>query len=216
MEIEAKTTMDGWREALKAIMQEGKDCTDISKRTYRELLNFTMTIENYNFDAEKPIQLMNNFEKWVYPSQEELTGIIMSKKKPAEYDYIIGLRIFNFQEQINQVNDFVIPLLKNNPNTRRAIVNVYNPVKDSRIGNKHVPSIMNIFFKREDGKLHLTFFIRSNDFFIGWPATVFQMKVLHEYVAKKLGLEMGSLTTISASAHMFHDNFDDINRVIGE
>jgi len=39
---------------------------------------------------------------------------------------------------------------------------------------------------------------------------------LQEYVAKELGCKTGSLTTFSNSAHIFKDQFEDIQKVISD
>jgi len=72
-----------------------------------------------------------------------------------------------------------------------------------------------IYFKIHDSKLELTVNIRSNDFFIGWPANVYQIHLLQKYVADKLKISTGKITIFSNSAHVFQEHFEKIRKVIG-
>ncbi len=214
MEITTQTTQDAWKRALTYIKEEGSDFTDHDNRVCREVLNFTVTIEHPEEDYETPIQLMQEFDL-IYPSQEELSAIMLSKDVAAIYEYSYGPRIFNFMNQKDQINDFIIPLLKKDPTTRRGIVCLFNPVKDMDLDSKNVPSLLFLYFKIKDNMLHLTCYIRSNDFFIGWPGNIYQIVVLQKYVADRINIPTGSLTTVSSSAHIFHEHFsmiEDIQR----
>jgi thymidylate synthase len=116
----------------------------------------------------------------------------------------------------NQVDDFIIPLLKKDPNSRRAVVVLYSPVADSRVNKKETPSLISIFIKIIEKKLTLTIVIRSNDMFIGWPANIYQVYLLQKYVGEKLGIETGSITTISHSAHIFTEYDEEIKAALSK
>jgi len=213
MEIITKTTVEAWKKALHYILDEGSDFTDHDNRICRETLNLTTTIEHPEKDFETPIELMQAFDL-VYPSKEELSTIMLNKDISTIYEYSYGPRIFNFLNQKDQINDFIIPLLKKDPRTRRGIVCLFNPVKDMDLNSKNVPSLLFLYFKIKDNKLHLTCYIRSNDFFIGWPGNIYQIYVLQKYVAERVNIETGSLATISSSAHIFHEHIEMIEKII--
>jgi len=216
-EIKKPTSIEGWKAALKHILKKGADFVDKDERVCREVLNLTLVIDDPSQDFKKPIEIMNSFDKWVYPSLEEIEQIIFTKKPSATYGHsITGPRIFNYNNTLNQIDDFIVPLLRTNPTSRRALVVVYDPLLDSNITRKEVVSITALYFKIQDGKLHLTFFIRSNDYFIGGPVGLFQMYKIQEYAAEKLNIPTGPLTIISSSAHIFEDNFETIKKVIEE
>jgi len=215
VEIKKPKTIEAWKSALKHILDKGKDFIDKDDRKCREVLNMMLIIDDPADDFKKPIEIMNSFEKWVYPSLDEIEQIIFTKQASATYGYsTYGPRMFNYGDVLNQIDDFIIPLLKANPTSRRALVCVYDPLQDSKITTKEIISLTNLYFKIKEGKLHLTFFIRSNDYFIGWPVGMFQMYSIQKYVAEKLDMPTGSLITISSSAHVFEDNFETIQEVI--
>lgn len=212
MELIGKNVLDAWKKALKYIFDNGADFEDQDSRLCREILNLTVVVSNPEDDYDKPIDIMSQFD-WVYPSKEELSSIIMNKEESAAFEFTYGSRIYNFRGK-NQISDFIIPLLKKDPSSRRAIITLYDPAKDSNVISKNIPSLMFIHFKIIEKRLDLTCYIRSNDFFIGWPGNIYQLFALHKFVSEQLSLELGSLTTISSSAHIFHEHFDVIQRIL--
>ena len=214
MEINKKSTMEAWKEALHQITRHGDDFLDREQRTCRELLNLTLTITEPSKDIDAPIRIMQNTDKWVYPSKDELKGIMLERPKPGVYEYTYGPRIFNFANTKDQINEFILPLLKQDRHSRRAAIILYDPVRDSNFESENIPSLILIQFKIKDDKLFVTAYIRSNDYYIGWPANVYQIFVLQEYLADKLNTSIGSLTTFSASAHVFEEHFEDVEGII--
>ncbi|MFC1728100.1 thymidylate synthase [Nanoarchaeota archaeon] len=214
MEIEEKTTLRAWKEALKKTIDFGSDFIDVDKRKCRQALNLLVKIDNPEADIKKPVQLMNAFKKWEYPPMDELANIMLSKKVSSAYVYSYGSRLFNFSKEVDQIDKFVVPLLKKDPTSRRAFVVVWDPKIDANLVSKEVPGLVSIDFKIHEGKLHLTATIRSNDMFFGWPANIYQLFVLQKYVADKLDAGIGSLSTFSTSAHIFEEHFEDIREII--
>ena len=213
MEINEKTVMAAWKKSLKYLLDYGQDFKDKDNRICREVLDFTVAIENPEHDCEKPMDMIQEFE-WIYPSKEELSSIMLNKEESASYEYSYGPRIFNYVNVKDQINDFIIPLLEKDSTTRRAIISLFNPVTDSNVLSKNIPSLLCIYFKIKNNSLHLTCFIRSNDFFIGWPGNIYQIFTLQKYVADKLNMKTGGLTTISCSGHIFQEHFEMIKKII--
>jgi len=138
----------------------------------------------------------------------------MSRKLSPTYSFSYGPRLFNFDNAINQIDGFLIPLLKKNNFSRRGIVILWHPTEDSKSYKREIPALISIDFKMRNKKLNVTAIVRSNDLFFGWPANIYQIFVLQEYVAKELNCKTGSLTTFSNSAHIFKDQFEDIHKII--
>jgi thymidylate synthase (methanogen type) len=214
MEIHAKSIMDAWKLTLSKIYNEGVDFVDQDKRICRELLNVLLIIESVK-DIEGPVDVMKSFRDFVYPSKDEIKNTMLSKKSYSGYDYSYGYRLFNYKNIKNQIDDYIIPLLKKNPLSRRAIVTLYDPLVDSDKNMKSVPGLINIYFKIRESKLQISVMIRSNDFFIGWPANIYQIYLLQKYVSDKLNLNTGTITVFSTSAHVFHEHFGKLENIVG-
>lgn len=212
MEIKEKKVLDAWKNALRYVLNNGDDFIDRDERNCREVLNLIVIVEDPEEDYEKPIDMIQQFE-WVYPSKEELESIMLSKEQSASYEYSYGPRIFNFNG-VDQINNFIIPLLKKDPTSRRAVITLFDPSTDSNLLSKNIPSLLHMYFKIKGGRLTLTCSIRSNDLFIGWPGNIYQIVVLQKHVAELLGINIGSLTIISGSAHIFHEHFEMIESIL--
>ncbi|MEM4260032.1 MAG: thymidylate synthase [Candidatus Woesearchaeota archaeon] len=210
------TTNIAWKSALSQVFQKGKDFTDTDGRVCRELLNFLIIIKNPQKDIDKPIQIMRGFEKWIYPSKEELTAIILNKNYSLGYDYSYGPRIFGNEGKVDQIADFVVPVLKNNKDSRKAGISLYNKEEDSNIKNMNIPSLIYLYFKIRNNKLRCTSIVRSCDLFVGWPANIYQVFCLQEYISEKLGIKPGSLSTFCCSAHIFKEHFEHISDIINK
>lgn len=216
MEIKSETTISAWKSSLKYILESGKDFTDENNRVCREILNLVIKVENPEKDITGAVEILNSFKKWVYPPIDEIAEVIMSRKLSPTYSFSYGPRLFNFDNTINQIDDFLIPLLKKNNFSRRGIVTLWHPTEDSKSYKREIPALISIDFKMRNKKLNVTAIVRSNDLFFGWPANIYQIFVLQEYVAKELDCKTGSLTTFSNSAHIFKDQFEDIQKVISD
>jgi len=213
MEIEEKTTMAAWKAALKLVFEKGKDFTDKDERLCRQVLNVLIREENTE-DITEPIETMRNTTKYIFPDLSELRKIILTKTHAPAYYYAYGARLFNYNETLDQINDFIIPLFKKDPKSRRGVAIIWNPLKDSNVYNKEIPGHVMLDFKIEDGRLNVTSYIRSNDIFIGWPANIYQMHVLQDYLASRLGIKKGPQYTFSSGAQGFGDNFESIKKLI--
>ena len=214
MEIIRNSTYEAWRASLRIITEQGKETIDADNRVLKEIINLVIRINNPAQDIAKPVEVMKDLKKWEYPELDELEDVFFKKETSFVYHYTYGARIFNYADTKNQVDDFIIPLLKRQPRSRKALIVLYNPVIDSKIGVKETPSLISILFKITDGKLLVTTMIRSNDMFIGWPANIYQVYLLQRYVAQNLGLELGSLTTIAHSAHVFSEYNSEVEYVL--
>lgn len=99
--------------------------------------------------------------------------------------------------------DYVVDLLKKDPLTRRAVIQIYNADIDSQPG-KDIPCNDFITFQSRLGKLHMHVFVRSNDLVWGWSGiNTFEWSVLQEVIASILGIGVGGLTFATSSLHIY-------------
>lgn len=100
----------------------------------------------------------------------------------------------------------VISLLQRDPDSRRAVLSMWH-VDDlfySVNCSKDVPCNTQVYVKIREGKLDLTVTCRSNDMLWGaYGTNVVQFSMLQEYLAGKLGVEVGRYTQVSDSFHVY-------------
>lgn len=121
-----------------------------------------------------------------------------------------------YELKIDQIA-MVIEELKNDPNSRRAVVSMWDPVYDLGRNGKDLPCNTHIYFRIVEGKLNMTVCNRSNDVIWGmFGANSVHMSFLQEFVAGSIGLEIGSYFQISNNAHLYIDTLMDKGLVLSE
>jgi thymidylate synthase len=214
MQITCSTTIEAWEKTIRHILEFGEDFIDNENRECREILNLVINIQKPERDIDKPIQLLRSYDRWVYPSSDELAAIILNTNPLPGYEYSYGPRIFGKQGCVNQIKDFVIPILSVDKDSRKAGVSLYNKDEDSCIFNNNIPSLIYLHYKIKNEKLRCTAIIRSCDIFMGWPANIFQIFSLQEHIANKLKVSNGQLSIFCCSAHIFKEHFEHINTIL--
>ncbi len=108
---------------------------------------------------------------------------------------------------IDQIAD-AVDLIKNNPDSRRIIVNAWN-VAD--IPNMKLPPCHAMFqFYVADGKLSLQLYQRSADTFLGVPFNIASYALLLQMMAQVTGLQPGEFVHTLGDAHIYRNHFDQV------
>ena len=101
----------------------------------------------------------------------------------------------------------IIYLLKTEPDTRRAVISIWDPIIDLTYAGKDTPCNDMIMFKIRNGKLNMTVCNRSNDLIWGcYGANAVHFSYIMEYVANKVGVPVGVYNQVSDSLHVYTDN----------
>lgn len=187
-----------WRDALERARDQ-KPFTDRLKRRCHELQNITLT---FTQDYHEPLRTVRGLG-WHYPSDEELASIML-----AEHDQ----HLYTYSEQIHEQLPGVVQLLRDNPNTRRAVIHLTDQRHAQR--QEHLPCMIAVYAAVRDDKLHLTTYARSIDLFIGLPANLYQSHELAKHLAGKLSIPVGSVTFLINSAHIFDDYEEELTQVL--
>lgn len=119
------------------------------------------------------------------------------------YDYDRGSGIIEGAQPFDQLAE-VIDLLRRDPDTRRAVLCLWDPVTDLNRESKDIPCNDLVCFKLREGVLDMTVMNRSNDAMWGaYGANAVQFSFLMEFVASALNVRMGTYRQISDSFHVY-------------
>ena len=108
---------------------------------------------------------------------------------------------------IDQITE-VVNTIKNNPDSRRIIVNAWN-VAD--LTNMNLPPCHAFFqFYVADGKLSLQLYQRSADIFLGVPFNIASYALLLKMMAQVTGLQAGDFVHTLGDAHIYTNHLDQV------
>lgn len=103
----------------------------------------------------------------------------------------------------------VINEIKNNPNSRRLIVNAWNP---TLIEQMALPPCHALFqFYVCDNKLSCMLYQRSADVFLGVPFNIASYSLLTMMIADICGLELGEFIHTIGDAHIYLNHIEQVN-----
>jgi thymidylate synthase len=97
-------------------------------------------------------------------------------------------------------------LLRRNPASRRAVLQMWDPQVDLDVSNNDIPCNTSIFFRVVRGALEATVANRSNDVVWGMcGANAVHLTILQELMARELGMKIGRYHVMTNNAHCYLD-----------
>jgi thymidylate synthase len=125
-----------------------------------------------------------------------------------------GPRIFNFGGAGFNQWDSVIRTLRADPDSKRALIQIFAPEELLIEGNVDVACTIGLQYMIREGDLHAVSFMRANDAYRGTVSDVFSFTFLQELLATQLGLQMGSYTHVAGSYHLYEPDQPLADRVL--
>lgn len=99
-------------------------------------------------------------------------------------------------------------VLSNNPNDRRCVIAMWDGSKDLRYKGNDAPCNTTIMCRVDQGMLDFTITNRSNDLVWGLcGANAVHMSILQEYMARRIGVPMGSWYHLTNNLHVYQRHF---------
>lgn len=188
-----------WRWACDLITSYGRNVETEDGQKTKEIMNLVLQIENpltgWPIDGSG----------WDIPALDVyFKKEILSSDNETVFDYTYGERLRKFTLpgiHVDQIN-ILIHKLKENQTTRRAIAVTWDLETDND-QSFHPPCLIVTDFVIRGEALHLTAFFRSWDVAQAAPQNIYGLAKLMEYVAEAVGVEVGSLTIMATSAHIY-------------
>lgn len=184
------------------------DITDNAEFDSFELQNYTYTVTQPRIE-EVPLKCPEWAEQefndrisgnWINPGEayklrsETWTKLLNSD---GQFDYTYPNRMAVSLEP-------AIQALKKDLYTRRAFVAIFDPRLDGTDDfHTRIPCTLGYWFNYRQGKLNITYLLRSSDFGEHYNYDVYLATRLLHHVAKELEVEPGSFTHWVGSFHVF-------------
>jgi len=206
--IRGRTISDAWHRGLNLIWRNGQEIIDERGTKIREILSLQVVVEN------PYVEMIPKEYSWNEERLEEYALQLLSADNPG-FEYTYGERLRGWSvgsgQRVDQIEQS-IRRLKASPSTRRATAVTWIPPIDEI--KDEVPCMIVDDFKLRDGCLNLSVFFRSHDFAGAYPANLYGLARVLEQVAKEVGARPGSISTTSASAHVYEHDWDYVEEML--
>jgi len=197
---------DAWIKILNIIMKFGHVKKSQHSSDQREVVNLISVITDEDVDDIdwKPYFLFTKEELGNYLPQ------VLTKNPIPNVEYTYGQRLRD-HDGIDQI-ETIINELKKTPYSRRAVAVTWKVAKDH--SNPHAPCLDLIQCLVQENKLFFTAYIRSNDMFRAWPMNALALLHLQKMISDSCGFEIGPMTVISNSAHIYSDCWNEAKSIL--
>lgn len=111
---------------------------------------------------------------------------------------------YGWQWERNHQLDKVVAMLKANPETRQAVISIYDG-KEISTYSKDTPCTYAVQFTVLDNKLHMAVLMRSNDLWFGFCNDQYCFASLQELVAERLCIELGTYYHFAHNLHLYNN-----------
>ena len=189
------------------------------KSILHELIWFISGDTNIKYLVDNGVRIWNEWPYEAFKQSEDYNGetldeyveLIKNSKTFADKHGDLGpvygkqWRDFGGVDQLAEL----IEQIKTNPNSRRLILNAWNPPEVPLMA---LPPCHLLFqFYVNDGKLSLQLYQRSGDVFLGVPFNIASYSILLLMVAQVTGLEPGEFIHTIGDAHIYENHLEQIN-----
>ncbi|WP_405657805.1 thymidylate synthase [Streptomyces sp. NBC_00079] len=199
-------------EAVRATAEHGRPVSPRGMTT-RELLGVHLTLTrprarllhlpparilNPAFAAAETVwHLLGSDAPWIFDYNSRL-------RRYADDGFLRGAygpRMRRWGGRIDQLAE-VIRTLRTDPDSRRAVIQLYDPSLDAA-GHRDVPCTLGFRFQLRQGRLNMSTTMRSQDVWLGLPYDLFFATVLHELMAGWVGADLGAYHHHVDSLHLY-------------
>lgn len=184
-----------------------------------ELFGYAYTLKSWT-----PVTLMYmieyisddpDYKNWIYFEKKERVYQSLANKNPGSawkhrrefWEQFLrnGVFAYSYAERWQEQIPYVIRELKAKPNTRQAIITMYDRHQDmlSWGGKDRVPCSLTYQFYIRDGRLGCIYNQRSCDFVKFFVADVIFTLYLLDYISRELNIDSGEFIHFLGSLHAF-------------
>jgi len=116
-------------------------------------------------------------------------------------------RNFNGVDQLS----VLIEGIKNNPFSRRHILNAWNPAELENMALPPCHMMMQFYVSSDNKKLSCQLYQRSADVFLGVPFNIASYALLTHLIAQVCNLEVGEFVHTFGDVHIYKDHLEQVN-----
>lgn len=188
---------------------DGKSSTTVEFPEAVQVI-FTHPCERVLFHSKRQINpFLHFFEPlWIIAGRDDVGFLAGIVKRMASFsddgEHFYGAYGHRLRYPIDQISE-AITRLRKNPHDRQCVLQIRSQL-DMRYAGRDMPCNTSAALKIRDGALNMHVFNRSNDAIWGGPAGGTnhpQFTTLQEYLARKIGVDVGRYTITTDSMHAY-------------
>ena len=210
--INIPDAVNGYVDLVKHVLKHGKETAPRGKKT-REIEDAVIRIEN-PYDT-LPIGVGRGTVAGI--GAVEACQLLSGTSFP-DLVIAIGPQFKNYTEdngvfhgaygpRTNGQYDAIIERLNADPDTRQAVVTIWNPQYDLQPQKRDYPCTVLHQFRIRDGKLNMSVYMRSNDVWLGAAYDFFQFTRVQLAMASVLQIPVGTYTHHVGSLHIYEEHY---------
>ena len=199
-----------WDDLLAYLLGHGKESAPRGLQI-KEQLNVSLHVEHprsnilVNRHRDLGYRAMVAEWLWIASGTDKLASLLQYNKNYAKYSDD-GVTLYGaYGPRIRKVWDDVIRLIRNDRDTRQAVISIWAP--ETRRDTKDTPCTETLQFLIRENRLHLTVNMRSSDAWLGLPNDFYVFSQLQNEMAAEVDEDLGSLTMNLGSSHLYAENF---------
>lgn len=194
------------------------------KSIIHELLWFIKGDTNIKYLVDNNVRIWNEWPYQIFKSSKDYNNETMKEfvekvktddafaKKYGELGPVYGRQWRHFEGPnglyVDQLGE-VIEMIKNNPSSRRLLVNSWNAPLVPEMALP--PCHMMFQFYVNNNKLSCQLYQRSADTFLGVPFNIASYALLTMMVAQVCDLELGDFVHTLGDTHIYNDHLEQVN-----
>lgn len=207
---------------LKTLLEVG-DRVEVRGRTTLELLNCTTEIHRpWDPCILIPGRRWNPWLAlseglWILAGRNDVKSLLPYNSTITEFSDNGKTLYGAYGKRMYWQIEEIVHRLRVDPSDRRAVLQIWDSLSslhetaigmgDLTVNSKDPPCNNLVYFKLRDGKLHMTVINRSNDIHWGlYAVNAPTFAMLQQYIAARLGADMGIQTHFSNSLHVYVDD----------
>jgi thymidylate synthase len=217
MFIELNNPSEAVEAAIGLCLTHGEVTSPRGQKTY-EVMNPTMVIERpwvlpYTVDNRELKSFIGAVEALQLVGQTTAPEVVVSGSKVFG-NYMDG-NIFHgaYGARIYGSLIKLVELLKSDPDSRQAVLTIFDWKQDLGIISKDIPCTLSLQFFIRKNKLCMRVNMRSNDVWLGLPYDLVQFGALQGAVAQALGIDMGWYSHTVGSLHLYERDVEKAEQI---
>ncbi len=216
--IEGKTIAETWVKIIHRIKTTGTIRPSRYDSRWQELIDITAIIteepDDFYFPSPNYLPCDRSFIEQYVLQIGDSSKVTSDAESVIEYTY--GKRLRSWGGSHDQI-ELVIQKLSTQIDSASAVMSLWD-VNDHK--QQSPPCLNHIWVRVVDNELSLTATFRSNDMFSAWPSNAFLLRALQRYIRDEIvtrtqyNLSMGPLITVSQSAHIYEECWENADKLI--